>query len=293
MNNYLPSAFSEFHKIAKIRYWQLVLNEMLLDRKFKIPIHLAFGHESLSVALFSSLHINDKVCLTHRNASYNLCYCNELQDILESYYLSSSENEEQQMGSMNLALKYSPYIYSSSILGNNLSVAAGIAMNRQISKSDGVIFVLTGDGAIEEGSFWETLLFARSHNLKLVIMIENNDYSLGSTIDQRRSRIDLKSICSGLDVKYLSTDGANFSASKDTLDMARHFAEDQHPVCIEFSVSTLCRHAGPTPGWDTDTMKISISDGLIIENTNRDPLFQIKELIGKEDFISLQEFFLK
>ena len=244
--NDLAYSSSELIQIARIRYWQLALNEMLLDKKFNIPIHLSFGHESLSVALYQSLDKTDNVCLSHRNVSYNLCYCDSLSDVLDYYHLVSSHNSKAQMGSMNLAINKSPIIYTSSILGNNLSVAAGISLNRQITRREGVVYVLTGDGAIEEGAFWETLLFARSHHLKLIIVIENNDYSLGSTISQRRSKINLEHICFGLDVKYLACDGANYLASRDTFFKAREYAESMMPVCIEASISTLCRHAGST-----------------------------------------------
>ena len=284
-------SFTELSLIAKIRYWQLSLNEMLLEKKFNIPIHLAFGHESLSVAISRSLHANDCICLTHRNVSYNLCYCDDLNDVLDYYKLLDSKRQYCQMGSMNLAISKSPVIYTSSILGNNLSVAAGISLNRHLSKRDGVVFALTGDGAIEEGSFWETLLFARSHRLKLVVVVENNNYSLGSTIPQRRSQINLQEICQGLDVKYFSCDGANYLSTKDTLSMAREYANSKTPVCVESNISTLCRHAGSTPGWATDPMKISICNGLIIEHSNRDPLYQLQQLCDPDQFQSLTDSF--
>ena len=292
MTSGLPYESTEIARIIKIRYWQLLLNEMLLDRKFRIPIHLAFGHESLSVALSTSCYAKDKLCLTHRNATYNMAFCDEFQDVVKYYHLSSDTSPDLQMGSMNLAVRSTPVIYSSSILGNNLSVAAGLSMNLQLTQADGVIFVLTGDGAIEEGSFWETLIFARTHKLKLIILVENNNYSLGSTIDQRRSPILLQEICAGLDVKYFSADGANYLSSKRILSEAREIADAHMPVCIEFAVSTLCRHAGSTPGWDTDPMKISIKNGLIVEHTPRDPLFQIQQLCGDYLFNQIAESFL-
>ena len=56
---------------------------------------------------------------------------------------------------------------------------------------DKVVFVVTGDGAIEEGSLWESLVFMKSNNLNVIIIIENNQWSLGTKIEERRCKIDL------------------------------------------------------------------------------------------------------
>ena len=61
---------------------------------------------------------------------------------------------------MNLAMKNTNIIYSSSILGNNLAVGIGIAFNKKLKNNKGYVYVLSGDGAVEEGIFWESLLLA-------------------------------------------------------------------------------------------------------------------------------------
>ena len=61
-------------------------------------------------------------------------------------------------------------------LGHGFPVAVGIAVAGQIDRADYHVFVLTGDGELQEGSMWEAAMFAAHHRLdNLVWLIDNND----------------------------------------------------------------------------------------------------------------------
>lgn len=280
---------AELSDIILIRFWQHKLNEMLKKNEFRIPVHLAFGHEASAVALDRSMHPDDLLCLTHRNVAYNLARCKSLDELLKYYNLCYSSNSGAFMGSMNLAVDGTGIAYTSSILGNNLGVAVGFALNRALTHKSGVIFVLSGDGAIEEGSFWEALIFSKSQNLPLVFVVENNDFSLSSSISQRRCKINLDSICAGIGVQYMMSDGASLTECKKAFTIARDLAANGNPVCIELNISTFCQHAGPTPGWPQDPLSIDIKNGLIIENNPEDPLYLVREILGDVAYNELKQ----
>ena len=279
--------------VLRLRYWQHLLNEMLKEKQFKVPIHLGFGHEAAAVALDYSMAVEDRLCLTHRNAAYNLARIKSLKAVLQHYRLEEYSPAGGLMGSMNLAVDGSAIAYASSILGNNLPVAAGMAMNRLVTGQNGVVFVLTGDGAMEEGSFWETLVFSCSHNLPLVIVVENNDHSMSSTIKQRRCNINLDQVCAGIGVDYFSASGAVVEDSVTVLSQARQNAASGNPVCVELRLSTFCQHAGPTPGWPDDPLRISIDDGLLVSDSAEDPVYNVRETLGVDRYRSVSDEFLK
>jgi TPP-dependent pyruvate/acetoin dehydrogenase alpha subunit len=279
--------FSEAESISliRLRYFQHQLNEMLKEGQFpQIPIHLAFGHEAAAVGLDLTMAPDDMLCVSHRNAAYNLARSKSFESALNHYKMVARTDREAQMASMNLADDNTNIAYASSILGNNLAVAAGIAMNRKLIDRAGITFVATGDGAMEEGIFWETLIFVRSHALGLVIIVENNNYSMSSTIEQRRCPIDLSIICKGLDIKYLGADGASLPAVKAALANARSEASENNVALVELSLSTFCQHAGPTPGWPDDPLSIALDDGFLLGDDLRDPLVQLSKAIGVTEF---------
>lgn len=88
---------NERKKIAKnvlyIRISQMLINEDYKEKKFKIPIHLALGHESISIAVSKIMKESDKLILTHRNVAYNLARSGKLKPILDEYYLKSRDRK--------------------------------------------------------------------------------------------------------------------------------------------------------------------------------------------------------
>jgi transketolase len=81
---------------------------------------------------------------------------------------------------------------TSGSLGHGFSVGVGLAMGAKLHHTDQKIFVLVGDGEINEGPIWEGSLFAAHHNLNnfMVIVDENGFQAMGST----KEVLDLDSI---------------------------------------------------------------------------------------------------
>ena len=186
---------------------------------------------------------------------------------------------------MNLVNPKKNILYTSNVLGNNLPVSTGISLSNIIQKINGAVFTVTGDGAIEEGSFYESLLFMKSLSLSNIVIVENNNWSLATQIHERRSKIDLEKISSGLGVKYILLKGNNIFEYIEALKKARVYAiNKKSPVCIEVILTTLGDwrkkmdgypegkfinyHAGPAPTLD-------IKKSLIIKESSEDPLYEV------------------
>ena len=81
---------------------------------------------------------------------------------------------------------------STGSLGHGLPVATGIALSNVILKRKEKVFVLLSDGELNEGSNWESILFAAHHKLKnLVIII---DYNKVQSLDSVKNTIKLEPI---------------------------------------------------------------------------------------------------
>ena len=141
-------------KILWLRMAQVIINELCKSKSFLVPIHLALGHETLAVAVDKVMKQSDKLFLSHRNVHYNLIKMGTLKEELDEYYLKESGIAGGRLGSMNLFNQSKNITYTSNILGNNLPVGCGYALGNKVKNEDGVTFIVTGDGAVEEGSFY-------------------------------------------------------------------------------------------------------------------------------------------
>ena len=226
--------------ILEVRIAQLLINEEYKEGKFKIPIHLGFGHESISVAVSRIMQNDDKLILTHRNAAYNLARVRKLKPVLNEYLLKSEGMNGGKIGSMNLLNSELGVIYSSSILGNNFGVAVGVAMAERILDKSNITIILAGDGAIEEGSFHESLLMLKSLELSSLVIIENNEWSMSTRISERRHNIDLEKFSASMDVKYCKLSGNDPIEYIEKLkELRTESIEKKTPILIEVNVSTL------------------------------------------------------
>jgi len=67
--------------------------------------------------------------------------------------------------------------FHSGSLGHLPAVAAGVAMDCKLRGSDNRVIVITGDGELNEGSVWETILVANAHQLgNLTIVVDRNQF---------------------------------------------------------------------------------------------------------------------
>jgi len=67
--------------------------------------------------------------------------------------------------------------FHSGSLGHLLSVAIGVAMDIKIRGGDNLVYVVLGDGELNEGSIWEGLLVANAHGLdNLVAVVDRNEF---------------------------------------------------------------------------------------------------------------------
>lgn len=286
-------------RIVKSRFAQLVVNEHLKSKMFAIPVHLALGHEAFSEAVAAAMRDGDKLICSHRNLHYQFARGATLFEILEEFKLSDKGLAKGRGGSMNLTNPDGSIVYTSSILGNNLCVAAGVALSKRIKREEGVVSVVTGDGGMEEGAFYETLENARNMDLPLIILVENNHWSLGTRIEERRKPINLSQLASGLGARYTALEGNDPIQYRDELMAVRGRVHLQRiPEIVEVRLTTLGDwrlqtdefpggkfinyHAGSAP-------KVSLDNGPVLGSDASDPVYLIKENLGEPGFARLIE----
>ena len=274
-----PEKLRRAREVLQLRYWQHLINEDMKKRKFNIPIHVGIGHEAIAVAVSDMMEPEDQMVLSHRNMTYNLARRGSLDPIYQEYLLSPTGVANGKLGSMNLAQPDFGVMYSSSILGNSMPVANGLALGKQTLAKPGIVIVLVGDGAIEEGQFYEGLVFSKSHHLPLLVIIENNDHSMSSTIEQRRCPISIGDICMAVKIPYLQLNGNDVEEYYDVLRTVRQTVAESAPACIEVFLKAIVNHSGPTPGWPEDPVDIRLESGLLVEQTSSDPVYVLERTI--------------
>ena len=107
---------------------------------------------------------------------------------------------------------------STGSLGQGLSIGIGIALAMRLDKIKSKVFVLMGDGEMQEGSVWEGLMHASHQKLNnLVVIIDKNNLQIDGKVQEVKSLepLDKKLEAFGFEVKTI--DGHNYEEIEKTL----------------------------------------------------------------------------
>jgi len=91
--------------------------------------------------------------------------------------LGSFGQFESRLGGHPDRLKIPGVEASTGSLGHGMPIAAGIALAKQIQKSEGRVVTLIGDGEANEGTIWETALIAAHQQLNNLVCIVDYNHS--------------------------------------------------------------------------------------------------------------------
>ena len=288
--------------ILRLRHGQIIINEKYKNGDFKIPIHLALGHEAIAVAVDQVMTADDQLAASHRNLHYNLARSRALKKVIDEFLLKPSGLARGSRGSMNLANEAAGIVYTSSILGNNLSVAAGLAMAKKVKGDPGLVYVVTGDGAMEEGAMYESLSLMKSQELPVVIIVENNGWSLATQIHERRCDIFLSKLSATFGTPYVCLEGNDCADYVAQLQAVRRQAlSEKGPVVVEVVVATLGDwrlkteeypdgkyinyHAGPAP-------TVEIDPWPLLQEEISDPVYTLRQILAEEELKSMSRHIL-
>ena len=290
-------------EVLRLRFSQMLVNEANKRKQFKCPIHLALGHEAIAVALVAAMKPEDWLLLTHRNIHYNMARSRSLKRKMDEYMGKESGEAGGQLGCMNLFNEEAGVLYTSSILGNQMAVAAGVSLANRVKQNNGVVGVTIGDGAIEEGIFHESVLMMKTFRTAVLIIAENNGWSLGTEIHERRCDIKLDLWAASLSVPYYHLEGNDVYQYIETLREARAKAlSDETPIVVEVGLRTLGDwrmktdeypdgkyinyHAGPAP-------TVELGERSIIEESDHDPANVLRRRFDPDSFDTMSQAVLE
>lgn len=122
---------------------------------------------------------------------------------------------------------------ASGSLGQGLSVSIGSALTKKLNNDKSLVYVLMGDGELQEGQIWEAAMFA-SHNKinNLIGIIDYNGQQIDGPVDEINSLLNLEEKFKSFGWNTFSCDGHNFENILKTFDDAKKRLKDNKPVVV-------------------------------------------------------------
>lgn len=174
-----------YRSLRRIRRIEEEIAEIYPSDQIKSPVHLSIGQESVAVGVCDALGPDDVVSGTYRGHAAYLAKGGDLRGMLAELYGKSTGCAAGKGGSMHLVDMGRNVLGASAVVGTTIPIAVGYAMALKREGRGRVVACFLGDGASEEGVFYESLNFAALHRLPVIFVCENNGYAIHTPIAKR------------------------------------------------------------------------------------------------------------
>lgn len=120
---------------------------------------------------------------------------------------------------------------ASGSLGQGLSVALGAAQTKKLNNDSKLVFVLMGDGELDEGQVWEAALYGAHNKIDNVIAtVDYNGQQIDGPIEEVLSLGDIKAKWEAFGWQVIETDGNDMNAVVQSLERAKTMTGKGKPI---------------------------------------------------------------
>ena len=264
----------------KVRFVETLIAENYHLGLMRCPTHLSIGQELVPAILDSFHDPNHLAVSTHRSHGHYIGKRGSLRKFFDELHGMEEGCSSGNGGSMHLIDKSVGFIGSTAIVANTIPVGVGLANAQKLNRENSLTYIFIGDGATEEGVFYESLHYCAINNLPTLFVIENNEFSVYTDLKTRQKGTSIKSKVEGFNVNY-------FHVMIMTLIISRKYGKINFIYktrikthVIEIMTHRLREHCGP-----------NFDDQLLYRNVDFLKKWEEKDLIKmlKENIFKIEK----
>jgi pyruvate dehydrogenase E1 component alpha subunit len=233
-----------YRKMLEAREFEEQLYYLFLTTTMPGTMHQATGQEAVAVGVMAALHPDDYITSTHRGHAHCIAKDVPIDEMMAEMFAKRQGSCRGMGGSMHLTDFNRGMLGAFAIVGSGIPIATGAALSGKLRGSGQVAVAFFGDGAVNEGTFHESLNMASLWKLPVIYVIENNQYALSMTVRESSAVPDLASRACAYAIPGVQVDGndvtAVYRAARDAVQRAR---EGDGPTLLEARTYRLRGHA--------------------------------------------------
>lgn len=235
-----------YYSMLKIRMFEERIVQLYPEQEIKTPVHLSIGQEAIASGVCCYLRKEDYVFTNHRCHGHAIAKGMSLFSIMAELYGRGTGCCKGKGGSMHLADADCGILATTAIVGGGIPISVGAALSLKMKKSRNISVVFFGDGAVDEGVFYESLNFAALKKLPVLFVCENNFYATNSA---QISRQPLDNIYKRGEIFGISGSRCDGNDAQKIAEICRDLIAEvrqgKGPVLLECRTYRWKAHVGP------------------------------------------------
>ena len=255
--------------------------------EMRCPVHLSIGQEVVSAAVGMAQETLDTAVSSHRAHAHYLAKGGDLYQMIAEIFGRVTGCCKGRGGSMHLIDLNVGFLGSSAIVGNSIPVGVGSGFTHKLDKSGQLAFTFFGDGATEEGAFYESVNFAVVNKIPMVFLCENNLYSVYTDLTPRQpASRKIHEMVAAMGLKSFEINSLDpIACLQETLAHVSWARENQTPIFLEYKTYRWLEHCGPN---DDDGLEYR-PNGELQAWKLQDPLTALRESLVANHSMTVSE----
>jgi len=237
--------------------------------------HLYIGQEAVVVGLEYVRQEQDTVITAYRDHGHMLATGMDAGGVMAELTGRIGGYSKGKGGSMHMFSREKKFFGGHGIVGAQVPIGIGMAFAHKYNKDNGISHSYLGDGASNQGQVFESMNIAQLWGLPALIVIENNDYAMGTAVHRHAangSKLYERGASFGIPGKAVN--GMDvldvIEAAKEATDYVR---KNQKPFILEVRTYRYRGHSMSDPA--TYRSKDEVNE----IRTNRDPIDAMRAFI--------------
>ena len=225
-----------------------LLRDMMLSRVFEERaaeeytkgnivgfLHLYPGEEAVGAGVINAATPSDYIVSTYREHAHALVRGVPARDVMAELFGRATGMSGGMGGSMHMFDRERRFMGGYAIVGESCPIAIGIAYAVMMRNLPEAVICFFGDGAVNQGTFHESLNMAGLWRLPVLFVCENNHYAIGTEIHRHSAVPEVYKRAAAYNIPAEKVDGMDvlkvYDATKHALDRIRHGAGPQFIEC--------------------------------------------------------------
>lgn len=235
-----------YRKLVLGRFAEEAIRREYPKDQIKTAVHLGVGQEAIPVGVAHVLPKGSRMFGTYRNHVLFLALTEDTDSFFAELYGKATAPSKGKSGGMHICAPEKGLMATSAVVGTPIPLAVGAALANEYQDSRDYTAVFFGDGAVEEGVFWESFNFACLHHLRIFFVCEDNELAIHTFKEEREGFRSILEVVKGFDCYTASGNGSDLrSVISSARGLLTRMEEEPKPAFLRLSYFRFLEHVGP------------------------------------------------
>ena len=260
-----------YQKMLVIRLFEDAAQRGFRTGKIGGYLHLYSGQEAVATGFLSTYQPGDRVVTAYRDHAHALLLGATPREVMAELYGKGTGLVKGKGGSMHLFDVKNGFWGGYGIVGGHIPLGVGMAYALRYERTDNIVQLSLGDGAIHNGAFHEGAnlagLWGRDGMNPTLFILENNKYGMGTSVERATAMTDLSAKFDSYAIPHEDVDGNDLLAVLECAErVVASMRETGQPYAVEAITYRIVPHGA------ADFLERYRSKDEIAEWRKRDPI---------------------